>query len=153
MLDAGRVVVPDAAEGPAERGWPRARVLVADDDDAMRSLLKELFERLGFQVEVVTDGAALWARLEAMRSTTSALPDAVVTDIEMPGCSGLEVLEALSRWSLDVPVVVVTGVADPAVEARANRLGARAYFEKPVELSALRRALLKLSAGAARPSP
>ncbi len=103
------------------------RVLVVDDKDMMRDSVATTLSRAGFEVEAVCDGPAALAAIAARR------PDAIVTDMRMPGLTGIELLEQVRRIDDDLPVVVMTafGTIDTAV--RAIRLGAFDYLTKPFE--------------------
>lgn len=112
------------------------RVLLAEDDPDIRSLLAWAMRDDGFEVVEAEDGEQVLARLEAARGTAAddALPDVIVTDLRMPHVSGLEVLERLRHDGLGVPVVVVTAHGDALTVRRAERLGAAAVLHKPVDL-------------------
>jgi DNA-binding NtrC family response regulator len=101
-------------------------VLVADDDDLTRELLEELLHRHGCTVASAQDGAEALGRLEHEAF------DLVLTDLKMPGASGLEVLARSREACPDAPVVIVTayGTVESAVEAM--RQGAFDYVLKPV---------------------
>jgi DNA-binding NtrC family response regulator len=100
---------------------------VVDDKDMMRDSVATTLSRAGFEVEAVCDGPAALAAIAARR------PDAIVTDMRMPGLTGIELLEQVRRIDDDLPVVVMTafGTIDTAV--RAIRMGAFDYLTKPFE--------------------
>jgi CheY-like chemotaxis protein len=108
------------------------RVLVVDDDDEMRILLRRMLESEGCQVTERDRGTHV---LEALRS---APVDLVILDKEMPGLSGLDLLPLLRREFPAVPVVFVTAFGGRQVAASALRLGATSYLEKPFRLGQLR---------------
>jgi len=103
------------------------RVLVVDDKDMMRDSVAATLGRAGFEVEAVCDGPAALAAIACKR------PDAIVTDMRMPGLTGIELLEQVRRIDDDLPVVIMTafGTIDTAV--RAIRMGAFDYLTKPFE--------------------
>jgi CheY-like chemotaxis protein len=109
------------------------RILVADDDEAMRSLLGASLRREGFEVRECVDGGELLAELEAARNGDSA-PDLVVSDLRMPGVNGLDVLHWLRRWLPEVPVILITAFGDRQVHKRAEALGAVMVIDKPFDL-------------------
>ncbi len=123
--------------GPGEPlpgpGEPLPKVLVADDDPDLTTLLAMAFEEQGYRVEVANDGLA--ARDLALRS----VPDVVVLDVMMPGMDGLEVLTVLKNRSAtaDIPVVLVTAKAGDAEVWRGWQSGAAYYITKPFDLDAL----------------
>jgi DNA-binding NtrC family response regulator len=107
------------------------RILIVDDDGAMRQLLESLFREQGYET-----GAAesVNAAIEKLRDADF---DAVVSDIKMPGRSGIELVGELRRLRPDTPVVLMTafGSIDSAVEAM--RAGAFDYITKPFEPEAV----------------
>jgi EAL domain-containing protein (putative c-di-GMP-specific phosphodiesterase class I) len=107
------------------------RVLVADDDDALRRVHARALTKAGYHVESAEDGLA------AERALARGSFDVILSDIDMPGLTGLALLERVRGHDLDVPVVLITGL--PAVETamRAMEHGALRYLVKPVELKAL----------------
>jgi DNA-binding NtrC family response regulator len=101
------------------------RILVADDDAVIRKGLQRILSAEGYDVETVSNGRAALDRLEQERFKL------LVTDLKMPGMSGLEVLESIRTRQPELPVVLITGYAaiDNAVEAMKN--GATDYLAKP----------------------
>ena len=118
----------------------RQRVLVVDDDKAVRESLRRSLEYNGYDVVLSSDGA------EALASIGTARPDVVVMDVMMPRLGGLETTRALRAAGHDLPVLVLT--ARDAVGDRVEGLdaGADDYLTKPfalAELLARLRALLR----------
>ena len=101
------------------------RILVADDDAVIREGLRRILTAEGYDVETVSNGLAALERLEEQSFKL------LVTDLKMPGMSGLEVLQSLRVCQPELPVVLITGYAaiDNAVEAMKN--GATDYLSKP----------------------
>ena len=101
------------------------RILVADDDAVIREGLRRILTAEGYEVETVSNGRSALERLEQKRFRL------LVTDLKMPGMSGLEVLQAIRNCQPELPVVLITGYAaiDNAVEAMKN--GATDYLAKP----------------------
>src|SRR5262245_11582733 len=91
----------------------KVRVLVVDDEAGARAALKSLLETQGYAVDQAADGAAALERLVELP------PDVIVTDLDMPVMSGMQLLVALRERGQDVPVIVVTSTAElsSAVEA------------------------------------
>jgi len=114
----------------------RKRVLLAEDDADIRSLLAWALRDDGYDVVEAEDGAQLLERLDEAGGVGSgdALPDLIVSDILMPRMSGLDVLERLQRDGVGVPVVLVTAYGDATTVRRAERLGAAAVLHKPLDL-------------------
>ncbi|MBS4754451.1 response regulator transcription factor [Nocardioides sp. zg-ZUI104] len=122
------------------RPTPAPRVLVVDDDRAVRESLRRSLEFNGYDVLLAGDGA------EALTSIAALAPDVVVMDVMMPKLDGLEATRALRAAGNDVPVIVLT--ARDAVGDRVEGLdaGADDYLTKPFaleELLARLRALLR----------
>ena len=108
---------------------PDLRILVADDDKSIAWLWARLLQwGFGAEVVVVFDGVNAIARLEAERF------DLVITDLQMPGASGLDVLRHAKARDSGVPVVIATGYAPGHVVAEATRLGAAKILRKPFDL-------------------
>ena len=117
-----------------------SRVLVVDDDRAVRESLRRSLEFNGYAVALASDGA------EALASISGSAPDVVVMDVMMPRLDGLETTRALRKAGNDVPILVLT--ARDAVGDRVEGLdaGADDYLTKPFalqELLARLRALLR----------
>jgi two-component system, OmpR family, response regulator MprA len=120
------------------------KILVVDDERAVRDSLRRALELQGYEVELAADGAEALARLNA-----NGHPDAIVLDILMPEVDGLEVCRRLRRAGNNVPVLMLT--ARDAVGNRVEGLdaGADDYLVKPFaldELLARVRALLRRGA-------
>ena len=126
------------------RGDARPRVLVVDDDRAVRESLRRSLEFNGYDVALAADGAEALAGLSAGGAAGS--PDVVVMDVMMPRLDGIETTRALRKAGHDVPILVLT--ARDAVGDRVEGLdaGADDYLTKPFalqELLARLRALLR----------
>lgn len=115
----------------------RARVILADDDADLRALLTFSLGRAGFEVEALKDGDVLRERLSRVFRGLDRAPDLVLSDNQMPGASGLEVLETLRTWQLRIPLVLMTAAPTPETFARARALGAVAVVKKPFALREL----------------
>ncbi|MBA2507313.1 MAG: response regulator transcription factor [Nocardioidaceae bacterium] len=122
------------------------RILVVDDDRAVRDSLRRSLQFNGYEVETAADGAEALARVPAVR------PDAIVMDLMMPRLDGLEATRALRSAGNELPILVLT--ARDAVGDRVDGLdaGADDYLTKPFaleELLARLRALLRRAAATA----
>ncbi|HSN81252.1 MAG TPA: response regulator [Polyangiales bacterium] len=124
-------------------------ILIADDDPAMRGMLGMSLRRQGFEVGECSDGKELIDRLQAARNGSRA-PDLVVSDLRMPGLSGLDVLHWLKTWLPDVPLILITAFGDPHTHRRAAELGAAAVVDKPFDLQELQDHIVRVLA--ARPN-
>jgi DNA-binding NtrC family response regulator len=114
---------------------PPGRVLVVDDDDGMRALLRRMLEDEGYQVMELDRGSRV---MQVLRDVPF---DLIILDKEMPGISGLELLPMLRNEFPEIPVVFVTAFGGHQIAARAIRLGATSYLEKPFRLARLRDAV------------
>jgi len=117
-------------------------VLVADDDEDMRSLVAETLRMDGYCVIEVGDGAELIGHLRSALDNATERPDIVVTDVLMPKLSGLGVLDALRRAQWNVPVILMTVLGDGSVHTLARRLGAVCVLRKPLDTDDLRTAVM-----------
>lgn len=101
-------------------------VYVVDDDPAMRHSLGWLIGSLGLEVLTFASGE------EFLRALRPDQPGCLVTDVRMPGMSGLELQDTLARAGALLSVIVVTGHADVPMAVRALRAGAVDFIEKPL---------------------
>jgi CheY-like chemotaxis protein len=133
----------------------RGFVLLAEDNLEMRRMVDAELTRAGFVVLAVKDGNELllylaWA---SEYNNRVPLPDLVVTDVRMPGPSGLDVLAALQAVDRRLPTIIMTAFGDDETHARAQALGPVAVFDKPFDLGDLRDAALRAVAQARAPEP
>lgn len=106
------------------------RILVVDDDAAIRDVVAEVLEDEGYQVEKAASGA------EALVAIETQKPDLVVLDMRMPVMNGWEFAEELAgRRDNAVPILVMTAAVDAA--QRAQEIGAAGTLSKPFDLVAL----------------
>ena len=108
------------------------RLLIVDDEDDSREALAELVESWGREVRGARDGA------EALQVAIEWHPDAILSDLVMPGTDGLWLLRALRGELPDVPVVLLTGRGSVQSAVQAIKEGAYDFIEKPLEASRLR---------------
>jgi len=120
------------------------RILIADDDRELSSLLADYLRREHYQVDVVHDGAAALARL----SQAATRPDLLILDVMMPGRDGLETLREL-RARHALPVIMLSARGEPVDRVIGLELGADDYLAKPC----LPRELLARVRARLRPPP
>lgn len=120
------------------------RLLLAEDDDALRGLLAEALRRDGYQVTEVKHGIQLLEALEPVlfEGQQEGRPDLIIADYHMPGCTGMSILAGVHCSGLDIPFIVITAFGDEATHLKAKDLGAVAVFDKPFDLDDLRTAVL-----------
>jgi CheY-like chemotaxis protein len=137
-------------EGPSKG----MRVVVADDDDDLRSVVAETLRSNGHSTLEAHDGEELLDLLWRAYCEPTDRPDVLVTDVRMPKLSGLGVMQALRRVQWSLPVVMMTGSSDPSIETLAKRFGAVAFLTKPFTPDDLLAAMHKAEAASAlhRPS-
>lgn len=122
----------------------RWHVVVADDDPDWRALSLAAVASTGLGTTAVADGVALLAECERLLSVAdrSVL---VLSDLEMPGMSGLDAMTYMPSLGVRVHVVLVTGVTSLDVLAGASAAGAAVVLHKPVSRSALLDAVAELT--------
>jgi len=108
------------------------RILVADDEVKICSLLKKLLEREGYQVTTVNDGTS------ALKEMLRQKPDLLISDIQMPGMDGLELSRRARSLDADLPVVLITGYASMETAVQALREGVSDYITKPFSIAELK---------------
>jgi CheY-like chemotaxis protein len=123
--------VPTAAATPV-RSQP-ARILVVDDEPAVRLIAREALKRAGFDVLVAEDGQAAIA---AVRQEGRGI-HAVLLDMTMPGLSGVETLRAIHEIVRGVPVVLTSGYSADEAAERANGEVTAGFLQKPFAPTAL----------------
>jgi DNA-binding response OmpR family regulator len=117
------------------------RVLLVEDDPEMRALMALTLRGDGHDVSEAQDGAEALDVLGTSSPDGRAHIDLVISDVRMPGCSGLEVLERLRSGPSGIPVILVTAFSDRQTHAEARRLGA-VVLDKPFDLGELRAMVL-----------
>ncbi len=119
------------------------RVLLAEDDDDIRRLLKCALLMEGYEVAEARDGVQLLCYVASIAVDELLPPDFIITDVRMPGFTGLDALRAAGSSGLDAPIVLITAFCDDHVRAEALRHGAAALLKKPLAIDEL---LLTLAA-------
>lgn len=126
-----RVRIRDINEEELLREAPTPCILVVDDDPLICQQLERLYSLGGYTVEIASSGEKAVERLAAGDI------DLVVSDIRLPGMSGVALTEWIQRECPDVPVIVVTGHADIGNAVDVLRLGASDYIVKPFTAAAI----------------
>jgi two-component system, LuxR family, response regulator FixJ len=109
----------------------KAVVHVIDDDEAMRQSLAFLLGTVGMEVQTYESAVAF---LEVAPTVKAGC---VITDVRMPGLSGVELLRQLRERNLGIPVIVITGHGDVPLAVEAMKIGAMDFLEKPFDDEAL----------------
>ncbi len=113
-------------------GNRKTKILVVDDEEAMRVVLEERLQGWGFDVRLAADGQ------EAQEITHNYDPDIVISDVVMPELSGLDLLRSLKADRQDRPVVLVTAQGSIDVAVEAMKQGAQDFVTKPLDYAKLR---------------
>ena len=130
----------------------KIRILVVEDDTRIALLIKDGLADLGENYHVEAVGSAE----EALRRIERAVWDLVITDQQMPGMTGLELIQALKDKAPGVLTILMTGFGSEAIEQAAARLNVNHYVTKPFTLEALERvvlAALEIRRNAHAPAP
>jgi two-component system response regulator AtoC len=109
----------------------RNKILVVDDEHLIRWSLEQNLKKQGYEVVVAASGE------DAMRIAREEQPDLVLLDIQLPGMSGIEVLERLKDYDEELVVIMVTAQSGLETAVTAMRLGAHDYVSKPFNLDEL----------------
>lgn len=108
------------------------RVLVVDDDPAIRKLLLTLLGQFQYSVETACDGK------EALQKFVPGEFDVVLSDLRMPGMSGIELLKAIKETDPDVIFLMITGFAEVDTAVEAIKEGAYDYIQKPLSVDTIK---------------
>ncbi|MCC7155457.1 MAG: sigma-54-dependent Fis family transcriptional regulator, partial [Bryobacterales bacterium] len=108
-----------------------ARILVVDDDESLRWVLKTQLEDMGYSVRAAEDGSQALAEIE------KEPPALVLTDLRMPGLSGMDLLDKIRSEYPDLPVILMTAFGTIQSAVQAMRAGAYDYLTKPIDYEEL----------------
>jgi len=133
--------------GRAGAAGPARKVLLVDDEDSLRKVLKDLLERDGYEVSEARDG------VQALDQVDRIGPDIIVLDLNLPALDGYGVLSQLRSRpaTAGIPVIVLTAKGDEDNEVRVFELGADDFLQKPFRARALS-ARLEAVLGRRRPA-
>lgn len=109
-----------------------------EDDREMSTVLCEALGADGYEVFSVANGVIAVSDILARESAGWAVPDLIVTDIRLPGYSGIQILEMLRRRGCAIPAIVMSGFGAADLRGRTDELGILALFEKPFDFDELR---------------
>lgn len=117
-----------------------ATILVVDDDLAMRDTMFDILSLDGHDVVLADDG------IDAMKRFRDQMPDLVITDLQMPGGDGIELLRSLDVEFMGVPVIVMSGTTDVTLLEEAVENSANRVITKPFDVDALLNAVAEMTA-------
>lgn len=106
-----------------------AKILIIDDERAIRRALREILEFEDYQVDEAENGA------EGLEKAKNALYDIIFCDIKMPQMDGMEVLDGLVQAKIDTPVIMISGHGNIETAVEAIKKGAFDFIEKPLDLN------------------
>lgn len=109
------------------------RILLVDDEEGFSAIIKEALEIRGF--DVVTAKSAIEAGLQL----SSAKPDLILMDVKMPGIDGIQASVAIKKNpnTANIPMMIISAIADESAIKKANKIGISDYFVKPVDIEKL----------------
>ena len=131
---------PIMFDHPGEaKGRAPARILVAEDDPDLRALISLALSQAGFDVDEAADGAGLLERMASSLEDDGTLDhyDVIVSDIQMPNFTALDVLAGAQRLVTRTPMLLITAFDDRRTRERALQLGAAGVLLKPVSMDDL----------------
>ena len=118
------------------------RVVLAENDEAMRQLVTTSLSRKGFDVVACSNGKELAAVIEKqIEGKAHPAIDVILSDVQMPGRTGLECLKSVRRFNKKLPFIIITAFGDKTTYEDAVRSGATAVFDKPFDLEELAQAI------------
>lgn len=118
-------------------------ILIVDDSELIRWVLKTALETAGFKVEMAADGAL------ALNTIKGGLkPDLILTDLNMPNMNGLEFIKAVKPLLRFTPILVLSTESQASKRDEAKQLGATGWLTKPVEPPELLKVIKKVLPGA-----
>ena len=120
------------------------RILVVDDQESMRTLLRDMLEVIGHEVTLAEGGEQALSALGEKRY------DLVLSDLNMPGMDGTALLKAVKSTYENTPVVIITGYGTFHTEKRVMKEGADGYISKPCTLAKIERTLSAILAAKQR---
>jgi len=109
-------------------------VLIVEDADTCASTLEIILSALDVDVVTAKSGEQAWRLLH----NGMPHPAAIVTDLQMRGMDGFELIERIRGENREVPIMVITGTSDPDAQDRVLQLGANAFFSKPYSPAVVR---------------
>jgi CheY-like chemotaxis protein len=121
------------------------KVLIADDDRLVRTMVRDLLAELGHAVVEASNG------LEAVEACAREAPDLLILDLLMPRLSGLDALHALRSRGVRAPVVLLSAISGGSVRGLDGAEAVDVLLEKPVTRQSLSRALARATRGGRAP--
>ena len=115
----------------------RCRLMVVDDERIVCRRLKQILEKVGYEVTVFNDGA------HAIEALDNNPYDIIVTDLKMEGIDGMKILEVAKSKNPATKVIIITGFAEMETAKEAFRKGVFDFISKPVEIEVIKEVISK----------
>ena len=119
------------------------RILVVDDQESMREMLSELLRMMGYDARAVDGGD------QALQSLQDTETDLVITDLNMPGMDGMELMKRIKGLYPRLPVIIITGYGTFNTERQVLSSGADGYIPKPCTINRVQETVNQALAGCA----
>jgi CheY-like chemotaxis protein len=110
----------------------KKRILVADDEENTLHAVEFVLETADYRVATAKNGREALEKVVAARDSRKPF-DLFIVDIQMPGLTGLELMDELKRLNIDVPILVITGYGSEELAAELVRRGCDGYLDKPFD--------------------
>ncbi len=114
----------------------KRRILIADDEKALIQTMAFTLKRNGYDVKTEVDGWSAFASIVSANLSDAPF-DLLITDIQMPGLSGLELILKLREAEILIPILVITGYGNMELVVKLLRAGCMDYLDKPFEVQDL----------------
>lgn len=108
------------------------RILIAEHNESDRAELKEVFENMGFSVQVVSTQDEMMSRIDGEKF------DAFILELLLPGRDNLDLIRQIKEKNQTVPLLTIADEDSLALEKSARENGAESYFSKPIEMERLK---------------
>ncbi|MGB3403738.1 MAG: ATP-binding protein [Microcoleaceae cyanobacterium] len=118
---------------------PKSQILVVEDQPINQTLIAEMLELEGYQVELISEGKTLQNRIQNQMLSADSLPDLILMDVQLPEVDGLQLIGQLKQhpqWR-KIPTIAVTAMAMPGDRDRCIAAGASDYVSKPIDVDQL----------------
>ncbi len=126
---------------------PGLQVFLGEEDEVLRGEIARALRADGYAVVECADGATLFRELEQRLARPGARRSLVIAQARLPGLGAIPILHSLRQLDIEVPVILLTRLNDPALPDLARRAGASAVLIKPIAMDELRRAVASAGTG------